>query len=95
MTTERTPATNESLDTAWRRYASALLHSMEDVRAETPEDLHPMLLETADYWLSLGLAIGTEQPEMASRLLHLIETEESERVELTVDAQHFVAEALV
>jgi hypothetical protein len=53
-----------------------------------------MLLETADYWLSLGLAIGTEQPEMASRLLHLIETEESERVELTVDAQHFVAEAL-
>jgi hypothetical protein len=31
-------------------------------------------METADYWLSLGLAIGTEQPEMASRLLRLIET---------------------
>jgi hypothetical protein len=51
-------------------------------------------METAHYWLSLGLAIGTEHPEMASRLLHLIETEESERVKLTTDAQHLVAEAL-
>ena len=94
MTTDRTPATNEGLDAAWRRYATALLHSMEDVRAETTEDLHPVLMETADYWLSLGLAIGTEQPEMASRLLRLIETEEPELVELTADAQHFLAEAL-
>ena len=67
---------------------------MEDVRAETPEDVHTLLMETADYWLSLGLAIGTEQPEMASRLLRLIETEEPELVELTADAHHFVAEAL-
>ena len=94
MTTEGTPATNEGLDTAWRRYATALLHSMEEVRAETAEDVHPLLMETADYWLSLGLAIGTEHPEMASRLLRLIETEEPELVELSADAQHFVAEAL-
>jgi hypothetical protein len=94
MTTDRSSATNESLDAPWRRYATAILHSMEDVRAETAEDVHPLLMETADYWLSLGLAIGTEQPEMASRLLRLIETEEPERVELTVDARHFVAEAL-
>ena len=67
---------------------------MEDVRAETAEDVHPLLMETADYWLSLGLAIGTEQPETARRLLRLIETEEPELVELTADAQHFVAEAL-
>ena len=94
MTTDRPPATNESLDATWRRYATALLHSMEDVRAETAEDVHPLLMETADYWLSLGLAIGTEHPEMASRLLRLIETEEPELVELSADAQHFVAEAL-
>jgi hypothetical protein len=94
MTTHRSPATNESLDPAWRRYATALLQAMEDVRAETAEEVHPVLMETADYWLSLGLAIGTEQPEMASRLLRLIEKEEPELVELTADAQHFVAEAL-
>jgi hypothetical protein len=67
---------------------------MAGVRAETPEDVHAMLMETADYWLSLGLAIGTEQPEMANRLLRLIETEEPELLELSADAQHFVAEAL-
>jgi hypothetical protein len=69
MTTDRTPATNERLDAAWRRYATALLHSMEDVRSETAEDLHPVLMETADYWLSLGLAIGTEHPAMCVRAL--------------------------
>jgi hypothetical protein len=53
-----------------------------------------VLMETADYWLSLGLAIGAERPEAATRLLHLIEAEEPERAELTADAQHFVAEAL-
>jgi hypothetical protein len=67
---------------------------MAEVRAETPEDVHPVLMETADYWLSLGLAIGTEHPEMATRLLRLIETEEPELVELSADAQHFLAEAL-
>ena len=94
MTTHRAQATNESLDPDWRRYGQALLHAMAEVRAETPEDIHAVLMETADYWLSLGLAIGTEQPEMASRLLRLIETEEPELVELNADAQHFVAEAL-
>ena len=94
MTTDRAQATNESLDPDWRRYGQALLHAMAEVRAETPEDIHAVLMETADYWLSLGLAIGTEHPEMASRLLRLIETEEPELLELTVDAQHFVAEAL-
>jgi hypothetical protein len=94
MTTDRTPATNEGLDTAWQRYATALLHAMAEVRAETPEDVHAVVMETADYWLSLGLAIGTEHPQMASRLLRLIETEEPELLELSADAQHFVAEAL-
>ncbi len=94
MTTDRAQATNESLDPDWRRYGQALLHAMAEVRAETPEDIHAVLMETADYWLSLGLAIGTEQPETARRLLRLIETEEPELLELTSDAQHFVAEAL-
>jgi hypothetical protein len=86
--------TAESVDADWRRYGQALLHSMAEVRGETPEDVHPVLMETADYWLSLGLAIGTAQPEAAARLLQLIETEEPERAELASDAEHFVAEAL-
>ena len=94
MTTDRAQATNESLDPDWRRYGQALLHAMAEVRAETPEDIQAVLMETADYWLSLGLAIGTEQPEMARRLLRLIEAEEPELVQLSADAQHFVAEAL-
>ena len=94
MTTHRSPATNENLDPDWRRYGQALLHAMAEVRAETPDGVHAVLMETADYWLSLGLAIGTEQPEEARRLLRLIETEEPELLELTADAQHFVAEAL-
>ena len=61
---------------------------------ETAEEVHPVLMETADYWLSLGLAIGTEHAEAAARLLHLIEAEEPERAELTTDAQHFVGEAM-
>jgi hypothetical protein len=84
----------QEADADWRRYGQALLHSMADVRAETPDDVHPVLMETADYWLSLGLAISTAQPEAAARLLQLIETEEPERAELTADAEHFVAEAL-
>jgi hypothetical protein len=85
---------SQTTDAEWHRYGRALLHSMAEVRAETPENLHPVLLETADYWLSLGLAIGTARPEAATRLLQLIEREEPERAELSSDAEHFVAEAL-
>lgn len=95
MTTDPAQATGgTSPDTEWRRYAKALLRSMTEVREETPEDVHPVLMETADYWLSLGLAIGTSQPEAAARLLRVIDTEESEPAELTADAEHFINEAL-
>lgn len=94
MTTDPTETTSQADSAGWHRYGRALLHSMTEVRAETSEDVHPLLMETADYWLSLGLAIGTEQPEAAARLLRLIETEEPGRAELITDAEHFVTEAL-
>jgi hypothetical protein len=94
MTMNSQGTTSQVESTGWQRYGRAVLHSMTEVRAETSEDLHPLLMETADYWLSLGLAIGTEQPEAAGRLLRLIESEEPGRAELTADAQHFVTEAL-
>ena len=94
MTTDSTDEAGGSRDADWQRYGQALLHSMAEVRAETPEDAHPVLMETADYWLSLGLAIGTDQPEAAGRLLRLIEAEEPERAELSGDAEQFLSEAL-
>ncbi len=94
MTTEPTPIISRTDDPEWRRYGTALLHSMAEVRAETSEDVHPLLMETADYWLSMGLAIGTAHPEAAHRLLRLIEAEEPERAELGTDAEQFIAEAL-
>lgn len=85
---------DSSSDEGWEQYGRALLLGMQEVLAETPAELHPLLLETADYWLSLGLAIGAGHPEQARRLLGLIEAEEAERSALTEDAAQFVAAAL-
>jgi hypothetical protein len=67
---------------------------MAEVLAEFPEELRPHALETADYWISVGLAIGLERRREARRLLELIEAEEMERLELIDDATAFVQEAL-
>ena len=42
----------------WMRYGRAIVESMHEVLAESPENVRALLLETADYWLSLGLIIG-------------------------------------
>jgi hypothetical protein len=44
------------------------------------------LLETADYWLSLGLVLGLRDPDQARQLLQVIEAHEAERGELERDA---------
>jgi hypothetical protein len=81
-------------ESAWNRYGRALIQAMAEVTGEIPEEFHHLLLETADYWLSLGMMIGTKQPEQAQRLLDLIETDTAEQKELGADAQAFSAEAL-
>lgn len=83
-----------TVDARWERYGRALLQSMQEVLNETPAELHSMLLETADYWLSLGLEIGSANPADAERLLAVIESEEPERAELADDAAQFVSDAL-
>jgi hypothetical protein len=83
------PATEE-----WRRYGEAIIESMADVLGDAHEQHHPVLLETADYWLSLGLTIALDHPEDGRRLLHLIETEEPNRTELEADAKTFIKEVL-
>ncbi len=79
----------------WERYGRVVIQSMQEVLAEAPEDVHALLLETADYWLSLGLAIGLRRPAAAERLLALIHGgDAAERGELDADAAAFSAEAL-
>lgn len=93
MTTDST-VTDGAPDEDWERYGRALLQGMQEVLAETPSELHSMLLETADYWLSLGLSIGSTNPDGAARLLAVIESEEPERAELAGDGAQFVNDAL-
>ena len=78
----------------WERYGRALHHAMGEVLDEFPEAVRPHALETADYWLSLGLAIGLEHPAEAQQLLALIEANEEEVAELSHDATAFLEEAL-
>ncbi len=81
-------------DDGWSRYGRALAGAMVEVLEELPDEVRPHALETADYWLSVGLAIGLEHPTQARRLLALIEAEESERADLVRDAAAFLEEAL-
>ena len=82
-------------DGAWERYGRAVIGSMSDVLSEAHQDEHAHVLETADYWLSLGLAIGLRRPADARRLLDVILSHEGEpRAEMDADADAFCAEAL-
>jgi len=83
-----------TVDNPWTRYGRTLTRAMAEVLDEIPEELRPHVLETADYWISVGLTIGLERPHQARRLLELIEVEESERAALAEDAAAFIEEAL-
>jgi hypothetical protein len=78
----------------WERYGRAITAAMAEVLEELPDEARPHALETADYWLSVGLVIGIERPTEASRLLELIEADETERAALSGDGTTFLAEAL-
>jgi hypothetical protein len=83
-----------TVDNPWTRYGRTLTRAMAEVLDEIPEELRSQVLETADYWISVGLTIGLERPHQARRLLELIEVDESERATLADDAAAFVEEAL-
>jgi hypothetical protein len=83
-----------TIDDPWSRYGRTLTRAMAEVLDEIPEELRPHVLETADYWISVGLTIGLERPHQARRLLELIEAEEADRVALAEDAAAFLDEAL-
>ena len=83
---------NFSADEEWSRYGRALIASMTEVLNETPEEMHANLLETADYWLSLGLVLGLRSPAQAQQLLQLIESNVAERDQLERDAASLIGE---
>jgi hypothetical protein len=83
-----------TVDDPWTRYGRTLTRAMAEVLDEIPEEFRSHVLETADYWISVGLTIGLERPHQARRLLELIEVDESERATLADDAAAFVEEAL-
>ena len=76
----------------WDAYGRALLTSMSGVLAEVPEDHHPKFLETADFWLALGLATGLERPSQAKHLLELMEPDQEARTEISLDAEELCKE---
>lgn len=78
----------------WERYGQALLASMAEVLVETDPEGHPLVLETANYWLALGLSIGIGRREEAKRLLELMEAHEGNRTELAEDGRTFVEQVL-
>jgi len=83
---------NDSFNDQWAGYGRALIAAMSEVLDETPAELHANLLETADYWLSLGLMLGLRDPAQAGRLLQVIEAHEADRGELERDASSLIEE---
>ena len=84
-----------SADARWAQYGRALIDSMGEVLAETPDEIHANLLETADYWLSLGLVLGLRDPDQAQQLLQVIESHEAERGELERDATGLIGQVFM
>ena len=78
----------------WERYGGTLTRAMAEVLPEFPDEVRPHVLEVADYWISVGLALGLERPHQARQLLELIEADEAERTALDEDAAAFIEEAL-
>jgi hypothetical protein len=83
---------SSSLNDEWARYGRALIGAMTEVLDETPPEMHANLLETADYWLSVGLALGVRDPAQAQQLLAVIEAHEAERGELAGDARGLISQ---
>ena len=88
MDSEPTPSAE------WSRYGGALSVAMSEVVAEVEEDMRPLLVETAEYWLAIGLIVGVHHDDAARRLLHVIERDEKEVTELANDAASFINQAL-
>jgi hypothetical protein len=78
----------------WERYARALLTTMAAVLGEADERHRELLLETANYWLAMGLVLGLERPDAATRLVSIVEPRAEDQDELREDAHDFIEDAV-
>ena len=78
----------------WHRYGRALFTATREVLEEVDEAQRDLVLETADFWLKLGLVIGIEHVDEAKRLLDLSQEEAGERAEPLTNAEEWLAEAI-
>jgi hypothetical protein len=82
------------VEQAGQRYGRALITAMREVLEEVDEQHREILLETADFWLRVGLVIGLERAEEAELLLRLSGGDTNERDELVADAEDLLDEAI-
>lgn len=94
MTGPADDATTHAPSDEWNRAGAALLGAMNDVIAEVDEEDRPLVLETAAYWLALGVAAAIDRPTDSQRLLDIIEPGGADRDELLSDARAFLDEAV-
>jgi hypothetical protein len=83
-----------TIDSGSQRYGRAVHHAMAERLDGFPESAQPHALEVANFWLSLGIAIGLEHAGEAQQLLGLIEANGEKMAELSHDARAFLEEAL-
>jgi len=79
---------------AWSRYGGALIGAMRDVLEEADDRHRELILEVADFWLTLGVVLGLERPAQARRLLEVVENDAADRKELLADADDLLEAAL-
>jgi len=68
-----------SVDQEWNRYGRAVIRGMAEVMVAAAEENHPLLLESADYWLAFGLSIGRGRPEVGGPVHERREGEDAAR----------------
>ena len=83
-----------TIDSGAQRYGRAVHRAMAELFDGSPENAQPHAVEVANYWLSLGIAIGLEHASEAQQLLGLIQANGEKMAELSHDARAFIEEAL-
>ena len=85
---------SEKQNGEWGRYGGAMIEAMLEVLEEADDSHRELLLETADYWLGVGITIGLRRPDQAHTLLGVIHGGDDEGGELLSDADELLSMAL-
>jgi hypothetical protein len=83
-----------TIDSGSQHYGRAVNRAIAELFDGLPENAQPHAIEVANFWLSLGIAIGLEHASEAQQLLGLIEANGERMAELSHDARAFIEDAL-